>query len=414
MNKFTEKLAAIGSKMANQRHLQAVSYGMMIIMPLTIFGSIFQLISALPDIFPFIPKYSKAVSSAILMPYNLAFGVFGIVAAIAIAYFLARGYKMNVLNAGVTSMLSFLLVSGAYDPAKNTFDGTFLGSAGIFVAIVVALISVEITRFLDVHNIKIKMPDSIPPVVADSFNGIITLSANALLAYAVMLICKETTGQPLPALIQQVLAPALTASESIWFCMFVQGMIALLTCIGVHGFNTLSGIILPLALANQGINAACYAAGKPATQLFTLSSFQMTGCFYWIVPVLFLLCKSERLKAVGKVSIIPAIFNINEPIQYGAPLVFNPLLAIPFIVTNMVNAGIVWASMYLGFCDKAAIMVSANIPMPIFQYLVTLDWRSIIVFLVMVVVSYLVFKPFVSAYDKECLKEQEEMKEADA
>lgn len=131
MNKFTEKLAAIGSKMANQCHLQAVSYGMMIIMPLTIFGSIFQLISALPDIFPFIPKYSKAVSSAILMPYNLAFGIFGIIASVAIAYFLARGYKMNVLNAAVTSMLSFLLVSGAYDPAKNTFDGTFLGSAGI-------------------------------------------------------------------------------------------------------------------------------------------------------------------------------------------------------------------------------------------------------------------------------------------
>lgn len=406
MNKFIEKLSVIGNKMASQRHLQSISYGMMVIMPLTIFGSIFQLISALPSIFPFIPAYSESLSNAILLPFNLTFGIFGIIASVAISYFLARNYKMNLLNASITSLISFLLISGAYNLESNSFDGTFLGSAGIFVAIIVSLITVEITRFLETHNVKIKMPDSIPPVVADSFNAIISLSVNALLAYLVMVLCQNTAGMPLPALIQSILAPALTASESIWFCMIVQGLIALLTCIGVHGFNTLAGIILPLAIANQGINAECLAAGVPATQLFTLSSFQMTGCFYWIIPIMMLRCKSERMKAVGKVSFIPSIFNISEPIQYGAPLVFNPLMAIPFIVINMVNAGIVWCSMYFGLCDKAAVMVSSNIPMPIFQYLVTLDWRSIVVFAVMVVISFLIFKPFMSAYDKQCLEEE--------
>lgn len=409
MNKFTEKLSLIGNKMASQRHLQAISYGMMVIMPLTIFGSIFQLISALPAIFPFIPAYSESLNNAILLPFNLAFGIFGIVATIAISYFLARNYKMNLLNAGITSLISFLLVSGAFNLETNSFDGTFLGSAGIFVAIAVSLVTVEITHFLEIHHVKIKMPDSIPPIVADSFNAIISVTFNALLAYLVMMLCQTTTGMPLPAIIQNFLAPALTASESIWFCMLVQGLIALLSCIGVHGFNSLAGIILPLAIANQGINAECLAAGVPATQLFTLSSFQMTGCFYWIIPIMMLRCKSERMKAVGKVAVIPSIFNISEPIQYGAPLVFNPLLAVPFIIVNMVNAGIVWCSMYFGLCDKAAIMVSSNIPMPIFQYLVTLDWRSIIVFVIMVVASYLIFKPFMRAYDKQCLEEEKPM-----
>lgn len=407
MKNITEKLTVIGNKMATQRHLQAITYGMMVIMPLTIFGSIFQLISALPDIFSFLPAYSEEVSALILLPYNLTFGIFGIVASVAIAYFLARHYKMNMLNASITSLLVFLLVCNCYDSSTGTFDGTFLGSAGIFTAIIVALISVEVTKFLNDHNIKIKMPDSIPPVVADSFNTIISLTVNALIGYGVALLCNKFAGVPFPQLVQNFLAPALTASESIWFTVIVQGLIALLICIGVHGFNTLSGIFLPLAITNTGINAELYASGQAATQLFTLPAFQMTGCFYWIIAVMLLRCKSERLKAVGKVAVVPSIFNIFEPMQYGTPFVFNPLMAIPFILMNMVNAAIVWCSMYFGFCSKTVMMVSSNIPMPIFQYLVTLDWRSIVVFAIMVVVSYLIFKPFMVAYDKECLEQEQ-------
>lgn len=407
MNKFTDKLTTVGNAMAGEKHLRAITYGMMALMPLTIFGSIFQLISALPDIFSFLPAYSDSVKATILLPYNISFGVLGLVAAIAIAYHLARGYKMNELSAGFVSLIAFLVLSGCFNSETSSFDITFLGSAGIFVAIATGLISVEVSRFLENHNIKIKMPDSVPPYVTDSFNTIITMTVNVSIAYIIAIICQNAAGMSLPALIQSILAPAFTASESIWFSIAVQGLIALLSCLGVHGFNTLSGIILPLAIANTGINADLYAAGQPATQIFTLSMFQMSGCFYWILPVMMLRCKSDRMKAVGKVSLIPAIFNISEPIQFGAPLVFNPLLAIPFILTNMVNATIVWCSMYFNLCSKTVIMTSSNIPMPIFQYLVTMDWRSIIVFAVMVVVSYLIYKPFLAAYDKSLVEQEQ-------
>ena len=408
--KFTDRLTEIGNKMAAEKHLAAVTRGMMAIMPLTVFGSIFQLIAALPDIFPFVPAYSEATSAAILLPYNVTFAIFGIVASFAIAYHLASSYKLNQLTSGVTAMLTFFVIAGGYDAAAGTFSTAFLGAAGLFVAIAVGLISVEVTRFLDTHNIKLQFPDSIPPYVATSFNAIISLTVNVLIGYGIELLCEKSAGVCLPALIQQLLAPALTASESIWFTVIVQGLIALLSCLGVHGFNTLAGIILPLAIANTGANAAAFQAGEKATQLFTLSSFQMTGCFYWIIPVMMLACKSERLKTVGKLSLVPAIFNISEPIQFGAPLVFNPLMAIPFILMNMVNAAIVWLSMYLNLCSKTVMMVSANIPMPIFQYLVTLDFRSILVFAVMVVASYLIYKPFMAAYDKNLLAEEAEGK----
>ena len=209
-----------------------------------------------------------------------------------------------------------------------------------------------------------------------------------------------------------VLSPAIQASESLWFCMLAAFLIALLQFFGVHGFNVLSGIILPLMITNTGLNAEAYAAGQVAEKIFTLPMFQMSGVFVWIIPVLFLRAKSERLRSIGKVSILPAIFNIAEPIQYGAPIMFNPIFGIPWVIMFTVNMGIMWCAMYFGFLNKAVIMASSNIPMPIFQYLCTLDWRAIIVFLIMLVFSYFLWKPFIVIYDKKCLEEEKEMNNA--
>ena len=411
MKNFQDKLVNAGNILATQRHLQAISNGLMVIMPLTIFGSIFQLISVLPDIFPFIPAFSESVTNAILFPYNMAFGLFGVIAVIAIAYFHARNYELNQIQAAIISLLSFMVVAAPIDSDAGTMLSSYLGSQGIFLAIFISLIAVEIMRFMDKHNIKIKLPDTIPPVVAGSFNAIIPMCVIVTIFYALSLICQGASGMLLPEMIMSVLSPAIDASESLWFCMLAAFLIALLQFFGVHGFNVLSGIILPLMITNTGLNAEAYAAGEEATHIFTLPMFQMSGVFVYIIPILFLRGKSERLKSIGKISIVPAIFNIAEPIQYGAPIMFNPILGIPWIIMFTVNMGIVWCSMYFGFLDKAVIMASSNIPMPVFQYLCTLDWRSVIVFLIMLVFSWALWKPFVSIYDKKCLEEEAALKE---
>ena len=412
MKKFEEKLIQAGNVLATQRHLQSISYGLMAIMPLTIFGSVFQLISALPDILPFVPKFSESVSNAILFPYNMAFGLFGVIAVVAIAYFHARYYKLNQIQASIISLLSFVVVAAPIDSNAGTMLSTYMGSQGIFLAIFIALIAVEIMQFMEKHNLKIKLSDSIPPVVAGSFNAIIPMCVIVTLFYGLSLICQNGTGMLLPELIMHVLSPAIQASESLWFCMLAAFLIALLQFFGVHGFNVLSGIILPLMITNTGLNAEAYAAGQVAEKIFTLPMFQMSGVFVWIIPVLFLRAKSERLRSIGKVSILPAIFNIAEPIQYGAPIMFNPIFGIPWVIMFTVNMGIMWCAMYFGFLNKAVIMASSNIPMPIFQYLCTLDWRAIIVFLIMLVFSYFLWKPFIIIYDKKCLEEEKEMNNA--
>lgn len=411
MKKFEETLINVGNKLATQRHLQSISYGLMAIMPLTIFGSIFQLISALPDILPFLPAFSEGTKNAILYPYNIAFGLFGVIAVIAIAYFHARSYELNKIQAAIISLLAFVVVAAPIDSEAGTMLSTYMGSQGIFLAIFVALIAVEIMRFMEKHNIKIKFPDTIPPVVAGTFNAIIPMCVVVTLFYILSLVCQAASGMLLPELIMNILSPAMNASESLWFCMFAAFLIALLQFFGVHGFNVLSGIILPLMITNTGLNAEAYAAGETATKIFTLPMFQMSGVFIWIIPALFLRAKSDRVKSMGKISIVPAIFNIAEPIQYGAPIMFNPILGIPWVIMFTVNMGIVWLSMYFGFLNKAVIMASSNIPMPIFQYLCTLDFRSIIVFLIMLVFSWFLWKPFIMIYDKKCLAEEKAMKE---
>ncbi len=409
MNKFTDMLVNLGNKLASQRHLQSISAGLMAIMPLTIFGSIFQLISALPDIFPFIPAFSEEVSNAILFPYNVAFGLFGVIAVAAIAYYHAEKYDLNKLQAAIISLVAFIVLAAPIDDTTSTMDASYLGSQGIFLAIFVALISVEIIRFCDVHNIKIKLPDSIPPYVASSFDAIIPMCIIVGGFYGLSLICQEFTGMLLPAWIMNLLAPAIEGSESLWFCMLMAFIIAFLQFLGVHGFNAVSGVILPLLIANTAENAAAYAAGETATKIFTLPMFQMSGVFCYVVPLLFLVCcKSERLKSMGKISIVPAVFGIAEPIQYGAPIMYNPILGIPWIAFYTINMGLVWCCMNFGLVNKAVIAASSNIPMPIFQYLCTLDYRAVIMFIVMFLISVIIWYPFIKAYDKQCLKEEQD------
>jgi len=407
MKNIQDKLIEVGNKLATQRHLQSISFGLMAIMPLTIFGSIFQLISAIPDILPFVPAFSEEVKNAILFPYNIAFGLFGVIAAVSIAYYHARTYKLDQLQSPIVSLLSFIVLAAPIQ--ENTMDATYLGSQGIFLAIFVSLITVEAMKFLKEHHIKITLPESIPPAVAGSFDAIIPMCLIVTVFYGLSLICQSATGQLLPAWIMSLLTPAIQGSESLWFCMLMAFIIAFLQFLGVHGFNVVSGIILPLLIANTGANAAAYAAGETATKIFTLPMFQMSGVFCYVIPLLFLRCQSERLKSIGKISIVPAIFGIAEPIQYGAPIMFNPILGIPWIAFYTINMGLVWCCMNFGVVSKAVIAASSNIPMPFFQYFCTLDFMAVIMFVVMFIISVIIWYPFIKIYDKKCLEDEKSL-----
>ena len=427
------KLAPFANKLASQRHLKCVQSAFLSCMPFMIIGS-FALIFWEPPVdyttlettnifYGFFKGWSAFATFAgpfLELVFTITLGSLSFYVAVGIAYFLSKSYALKAFIPVVVTIANFLMLNSSL--IDGGFSNAFFDGTGLFAAILVGVVTTEIFRFLIEKKVgSIKMPDGVPPALAGSFEALVPVTIMILLTGMLSVAILNLTGTTLPSIVLTIISPLIKFVDNVFGVSLIAVLQQVLWWFGIHD-TAIGAVISPIRDANIAMNSAAYAAGTAVADL----PYTFTAPFWWVfcqiggsgctlgLAVLLLKSKSKQLKTVGKLGIIPALFNINEPIQYGAPLVFNPLLAIPFVIANMVNAGIVWASMYFGFCNKAAIMVSANIPMPIFQYLVTLDWRSIIVFLVMAVVSYLVFKPFVSAYDKECLKEQKEMKEANA
>lgn len=411
LQSYLEKVVPLSQRLSQQRHLKSVSQGLMMVMPLALLGSVFQIIAAFPEIFTFLPAYPENIKSVLTLPYTITFGLFAVVSAVTVAYFYAKIHDLHPISLALISLVSFVLISA---PITETggLDTSFFGSAGMFVAIFVGLISGELQRLLDKRLPKLKLPDTIPPVVADTFQTIIPMFVIVSLFYGLSLLAQAGTGQMIPPLVMSWLSPALVGSESIFFAVAVAGLINLLSWFGVHGFNALAGIILPILLANTAANAEAYAAGEAATKIFTFPMMAMAGTFFWIIPLIFLRARSQQLRSMGKIGLGPAIFGIVEPLQYGTPIMLNPILGIPFVLYAMVNQAIVWCFMYFGWMNTAVVNASAYIPFPFMGYVATLDARAFLLVLIIPVVSYVIWKPFVAVYDRQLVLQENASREA--
>lgn len=399
LNKFTEKLDRIA-------WLNSIRTGVMASLPLIIIGSVFNILSTLPTLLPFLPAYSPEVAAAITLPYTVTFGVVGIVIAFSVAYQHAKTKGISASFAGIICMVTFILVAAPLTEAGD-YSSAYLGSVGMFTAMIIGILGVEIMNFFEKNNIMIKMPSSVPPSVAESFETIIPGGAVILTFYILNIICQKASGQILPGLISALMAPLFKASNSLGFFLLILFVINGFWALGIHGFNIIGSVLMPLIMSNTAANAEALAAGQPMPFIFTAGLLFMAGNFYWLIPLMMMRCKSEQLKAVGKVALVPAIFSISEPIVFGAPIVGNPLMAIPLILYQLFGGALYYLATQIGFLNKSAVYFASQIPHPIFDYISTSDFRVFIVFGIFVVGTYLIWKPFLSAYDKQlCEKEQ--------
>jgi PTS system cellobiose-specific IIC component len=263
--------------------------------------------------------------------------------------------------------------------------------------------------FCKKKNITIKLPDAVPPAVASSFDTIISGALAITVIHVINLICVNATGSPLPDIFLTILSPLFKASNSVWFLAFVLGFINLCWFFGIHGFNMLSGILMPLLLGNLSANAEALAAGGVGTNIGTLSFFFMAGHYLFLVPVVVLaVAKSEQLKAVGKLSLIPALFNISEPYQFGLPIAGNVDLLIPNVLYLVVNTFIYYYATKFGLLGMTYVLPSTVLPHPIFDYIATNgDFRSIIIWAITFAIDFAIWAPFVKAYDKKLLAEEQ-------
>ncbi len=388
--------------------LRSLRNGMMATLPLLIIGSVFMIIASLPSLLPFIPAYSEKVYNILIAPYNLLNGVIGIAAVFAIAYYHAKTKKVNQLFGGLLATITFLLVTNSGN-SEQIIEATYLGSSGIFTAIIVAFGVVFILGFFKDKKLEITLPDTVPAAVADPFNYMLSGGCAILVFYVINMILQLNAGCILPELVVNVLTPLFVGSNTLWFAIIVNVFINFMWFFGIHGFNIASGALIPILLGNLSANAEAVAAGANPTNIITFSMFIMSANLFWFIPLMFMKCKSDQLRTVGKVSLIPSVFNISEPIIFGAPLVGNLTLLIPNILYVIYNVVVVYFATSLGFLGYSSVFPATIIPHPIFGYLATQDWRIFIVFAIQLIGSYMIWLPFVKKYDADLLK-QEEMK----
>lgn len=422
LDKFTtfleDKLAGPLEKLANQRHLRAIRDGIIATLPLIIVGSFFLIIA-----FPPLPaswgitQFLKANASTILLPYRMTMYIMSLYATFGIGYSLATSYKLDGVTGAILSMIAFLCtITPVIVPAEANagvvgfvMPMANLGGGGLFVSILVSIFAVEVYRMIDKSNFKITMPEQVPPSVARSFEALTPTIVVVLVMACITYFAKID----LHSLVAKVVSPLVSAADTLPSVLLLVFLITLFWSFGIHGVSIVGSLARPLWLQLLDQNAAALASGAEPTAIAAEPFYQWfiwiggSGCTIGLAILLAFRARSKYAKSLGKTAFLPAVFNINEPLIFGTPIVLNPVLIIPFIVTPMVCATIAWIVTSVGMVNHVVITAPWTLPGPIGAYLATGgDWRASVLSLALTAVSVVIYYPFVKMYDDKLLAEE--------
>ncbi|MFC4697831.1 PTS sugar transporter subunit IIC [Enterococcus aquimarinus] len=422
MDKLNGLLSPLAAKLGNQRHLKAISTGMMFGLPFIVIGSFF-LIFANPSInmeqynpetagifLRFLANwkdFATANYDLITAPYNLTMGLVGLISAFGIAYSLAKDYGLNPSMNGMMALVTFAMVCTPV--VEGTINLNYLGTNGLFVAIIIGLLAVEISRFFETKNIKFTMPDTVPPMVTMFMNTLLPLLANIIFFYGINVIFLITTDQIFPEAIMQVLTPATDLAGSLGGFLLIVTLGNILWLFGINGSSIIFPLVFTLGIAQTGYNAEQLANGEQMTHLMNLQMFRISvmggaGATMGLV-VLMMRSKVSEFRTIGKLSFIPGLCSINEPVIFGLPIVFNPILAFPFLVAPIVNLLLTYFAQKLGFIGLGFIIDPSFTPFVAQAYLSSMDWRNVIFTLFLVFTSAVIYYPFFKLMEKNRLAE---------
>ena len=406
MKKFMDfielKLAPPLEKLGEERHLSAIKDGMISVIPLTIIGSFFVLIPNFPIdawikfIEPYAPWFN-AVSA-------ITIDIVGLVAAGSVAYFFAKTYRdtnLNSLTCSVISMTAFLLATLSNE---WTIDTSLFGTKGLFTAVVIALLSTTILHFFYKRNLVIHFPDSVPPLVSESFMSLVPALAVLLIVWVLRVIL----GFNINSTLMKIFEPAVFALNTLPGFLIFMLLRSLLWCVGIHGGAVLA-IADPIVLVMLGDNIAAAAAGTP------LPYITASGFMYFVflggggatLPLVFLMMRSKEkgFRSLGKLCLAPGIFEINEPVVFGVPLVMNPLMMIPYVLATEVLSLVTYGLMYFNIIARPLVNIPWTMPPVLAQYFLTGgDWRAAIWGVISLFVAGTIYYPFFKIMEKQRLE----------
>ncbi|UAL51550.1 PTS cellobiose transporter subunit IIC [Bacillus sp. CMF21] len=426
---FEEKFMVTAAKVAGQRHLQALRDGIILTMPLIIIGSVFLILGFLP--IEGYPEYMASVFgdqwlTKLLYPVGATFDIMALIASFGIAYRLAEKYDVDALTAGAVSVAAFLLATpyqvpflaeGASEAVMvgGAIPAALMGSKGLFVAMLLAILSTEIFRFVIQKNLVIKMPDGVPPAVSRSFIALIPGFFILTFVWLLRLLVENTSFESLHNVVSILLGKPLgVLGGSLIGSLVAVILIQLLWSTGLHGASIVGGVMGPIWLTSMDENRVAFQAGEALPNIFTQQFFDLfiyiggSGATLSLVFCMLFLAKSQQMKQLGRLSIGPGVFNINEPVTFGMPIVMNPLLIIPFILTPIAITIATYICMTTGIVARpAGIGVPWTMP-PLFGgYLATGGKISgLIMQLINMVIAFFIYYPFFRMWDKQKFSEE--------
>ena len=428
MNKLIElieKGKPFFEKISRNKYLRAIRDGFIAGMPVILFSSIFILIAYVPNAWGF--HWSKDIETFLMTPYSYSMGILaffvGGTTAKALTDSMNRDLpatnQINFISTMLASMVGFLLM--AAEPAKEGgFLTAFMGTKGLLTAFIAAFITVNVYKVCVKNNVTIRMPDEVPPNISQVFKDLIPFTLSVVLLYALELVVKASLHVTVAESIGTLLAPLFSAADGYLGITIIFGAYAFFWFVGIHGPSIVEPAIAAITYANAEVNLKLIQQGMHADKILT-SGTQMfivtlggTGATL-VVPFMFMwLTKSKRNRAIGRASVVPTFFGVNEPILFGAPLVLNPIFFIPFIFAPIAN---VWIFKF--FIDTLGMnSFTANLPWttpaPLGLVLGTnFQFLSFVLAALLIVVDVVIYYPFLKVYDEQILEEERSGKSND-
>lgn len=427
MNKliaFIEKGKPFFEKLSRNIYLRAIRDGFIAGMPVILFSSIFILIAFVPNSWGF--KWSDEVVAFLMKPYSYSMGILALLVAGTTAKSLTDSVNRSMEKTNQINYMSTLLAAIvgllmlAADPIENGLATGFLGTKGLLSAFLAAFVTVAIYKVCVKNNVTIRMPDEVPPNISQVFKDVIPFTLSVVSLYALDLLARHFVGSSVAESIGKFFAPLFSAADGYLGITIIFGAFAFFWFVGIHGPSIVEPAIAAITYANAEVNLNLLQQGMHADKILT-SGTQMfivtmggTGATL-VVPFMFMwLTKSKRNRAIGRASVVPTFFGLNEPILFGAPLVLNPIFFIPFIFAPIAN---VWIFKF--FIETLGMnSFTANLPWttpaPLGLVLGTnFQVLSFILAALLIVVDVVIYYPFLKVYDEQILEEERSGKSND-
>lgn len=416
--KMEQYVMPVADRLGNERHLRAIRDAFMSLLPLTFTGGIAAVLSSAPSVETagngitmawarFVADYSTVFSWI----NALTLGAMSLYICIGIIHFLCREAEVESFLPILLGVCGFMML--VVEPQSLGWDGkiaeiSYMDGKGLIPAMLISIVTADMYCYMRKREIgRIALPDTVPPSLSDVFASIAP-AALLMVIYIVVFAVMNGMGTTLPKLIYEMISPSLSAMDNLGFTVVITLLVHVFWFFGIHD-AALSGVLGPIRDGNLSLNAVAHAAGESLPNIFTTPFwvyFVAIGGCGSVLALAILLCtsRSKQLKAMGRLGLVPAFFNISEPIIFGLPLMLNPVFFVPFLSTSVINGVIAFLTMQIGLVGRSYAMLSWQMPSIIGAFFSTMDWKAPVLILVLMVIDGIIYFPFYKIYERSMIK----------